>query len=106
MPKAKYWNDNVKTKEDVIRFYEIYYPEYPQELIIAIANRLENLVYKYNSGTDGRKNLTESEKSMITYFKKKADSNASWDPFADIEQEKLDGKIALTTKRLEELISE
>lgn len=62
MPKEQFWREHVRTREDVAKYYEIYYPEYPTELTVAIANRLENLLFKYNSGKEGRNNLTDEEK--------------------------------------------
>ncbi len=103
MSKEQYWSEFVRTKDDVIRYYEMYHPDYPKELNIAIATRLENLLFKYNDAS-GRKNLTDTEKSMIAYFQKPVKAT-SWDPLKDIEHEKLEGKIQLASKRLEQLIA-
>lgn len=61
-------------------------------------------MYKYND-RDGRKNLTEDEKKMITYFAEPVEPSV-WDPVNDIENQKLEGKINLASKRLEQLIAE
>lgn len=42
---------------------------------------------------------------MISYFAKPRDS-VVWDPLKDLEQEKLAGKIELTSRRLEQLIAD
>lgn len=45
-----YWKTMVKTREDVVKFYQLYHPEYPEELAMAISFRLEKLLFKTQSG--------------------------------------------------------
>lgn len=43
LSKVDYWKQYVKTQDDVVKYYKLYYPEYPEELTIALATRLETL---------------------------------------------------------------
>lgn len=49
----------MRTKDDVKVFYSIYYPHYPDELVQAIADRLDRLVHTPVS------QLTESERKQF-----------------------------------------
>jgi len=47
---AAYWKEYVRCKADVIEFYQIFYSEYPPQLVDAIARRIEEVVVKARSG--------------------------------------------------------
>ena len=49
---AEYWEKNVQSKEDVVKFYKIYYPELPDTAIEAIARSIQDAV-------DGKKELSD-----------------------------------------------
>lgn len=89
----------VKSKEDVKKFYELYHPDYPEILVNSIAAKLEEVIYKVNNKIA----LTEDEKKLIDNEQK---ANSTWDPIEDIQREHLEGKIAIASKRLEELLKD
>ena len=99
LTRAKYWQTKVKNKEDVARYYRLYYPEYPDILVNSIAAKVEEVITKANRGQQ----LNDEERRL---FEHKADFVASWDPREDIQQQMLEGKIALATKRLEALLED
>ena len=82
--KEAYWKKFVKTRPDVEKFYQVYYPHYPEQLISAIGMRMEKLMEKVKGGGP----LTEDE---LNFFK--VPENSAWDPTEDLKREEMAGKI-------------
>lgn len=78
----------------------MYHPEYPELLVDAIATRLERLIDKAQS--TGKL----SEQEMVYLKKDKPKEKMYWNPEDEIEQQKLEAKINLATKRMDELLNE
>ena len=102
LSKKQYWEQKVRTKDDVVRYYQLYHPEYPELLARAIAEGFERLLLKYN-GKDLQQ-LTEDDRRLFKAVNQ--EQKVHWDPSEDIEAQKLEGKIALANKRLEELLND
>ena len=63
----------MKTRTDVIQFYQLYYPHYTEELITAIANRIELLIEK---SKQDKPEYTEEELKLIKIKKEANDKVA------------------------------
>ncbi|MCA9325503.1 hypothetical protein KDA23_05580 [Candidatus Saccharibacteria bacterium] len=37
---STYWRNNVHTFDEVVEFYELFHPQYPKELCLALAHRM------------------------------------------------------------------
>jgi hypothetical protein len=61
MSKDEYWALNVRSEADVVNFYTLYHPEYPEILAKSIAKRIAGIVEK--SRTGGK--LDETERGYI-----------------------------------------
>ena len=77
LTEEKWWVKYVRGPADVIRFYELYRPDYPEVLVKAIALRLEGIVEKSRAG----QKLTEEEAMYVIRSKKPSEK---WDPLVEI----------------------
>ena len=82
---------NVHSKEDVIKFYDIYYPYYTKEMKLSIADYFSKIV--------------SGDAQLPTYLNRATEDN-KWDFKKDLEEEKMDAKIRLTEKRISEMLKE
>ena len=50
MTADKWWTTYVRSQQDVVRYYQLYQPEYPEILVKAIALRLDGIIEKTRTG--------------------------------------------------------
>lgn len=91
----KYWEKNVRCKEDVKSFYQTFYPHFPEVLINGLADYIDRQV--------------TGQIPVSAEFNKNSDINkarkeAKWDVEAEIEEQRIEGLMNLTRKRLDELL--
>lgn len=96
MSRDDYWSKCVRSKEDIENFYKIYYPQLPDVLAKALADY-------YQRAIDGQIELPEE--FTAKYYQKKQEKER-WAFEEELKQQELEGKINLTKKRLEDLMSE
>lgn len=97
LSQNEYWAKHVRSREDIVRFYALYYPDYPDCLAKSIADRIGSIVDKSQAG----KTLTEDE---LGYYKRSIMPSPLWDPLEELKEHKLQAQVNLTTKRLESLL--
>ena len=97
LSQNEYWAKHVRSKEDIVRFYALYFPDYPECLAKSIAERVGSIVEKSQQG----KPLTEDE---LGYYKRSVMPSPVWDPLEELKEHKLQAHVNLTTKRLDELL--
>ena len=79
--KDKYWKEFVHTQEDVVEFYRKYYPEFPEQLCMAMGLWMNDIVNgKIELPADFVRSANKPDKCL-------------WDYHADIEREKSLGMI-------------
>lgn len=89
------WREFVQSKDDAIAFMEIMYPQFPKQVQLAYVDMFERAIA-------GDIQLDP----QLLYSKADVERNEqTWDPIKEIEEERTKGLINLTTKRLEDLIS-
>lgn len=100
----QYWAKNVKNRKDATLYYTLYFPSFTPEIVNGILDLLESALGKLNSG----KPMTDDEKSMLKKFgvNNPVKTGITWDPTDDIEEQLLEGKIQLASRRLDALLSE
>jgi len=79
LSQTEYWAKNVRSKADIVRFYELYYPNYPDCLAKAIAERVSSIVEKSRAG----EKLTEEEAG---YYRRSIAPNPTWDPLEELKE--------------------
>jgi len=62
----------------VIKFYQLYYPDYPECLVLAIANRIDGIIEKSRKGAK----LDEAEKGYVVRSKQES---RYWDPKEELD---------------------
>ena len=82
-----------------MKFYELYYPDYPECLAKSIAMRVGDIVDKSQAGLT----LTDEEKA---YWHRSRMPNPNWDPMEEILAHEKIAKVNLTIKKFEELKAE
>ena len=50
LSQDEYWKKNVHSEADIVRFYELYYPNYPDCLAKSIAQRVAGIIEKSRTG--------------------------------------------------------
>jgi hypothetical protein len=83
LSKEDYWDQRVHCHEDVLKYYALYYPAYPEVLAKALANKLTAMAEGVARGTDEgldfeqrsqqikeERELTEPDKAFVQAFKK------------------------------------
>lgn len=96
LTKNEYWERYVKSQEDIVRFYQLYYPDYPEILAKSIAARISGIVEKSRRG----EKLSEDEKD---YYRRSQTESKVWNPLEDLKNQELAGKVQLAVKNLEGL---
>jgi hypothetical protein len=66
----------VRTPEDVVKFYQLYFPYYPQELVMAIADYFHRIV--------------KGEIPLPEHLDQNKVNSGVWDFRKDIEDQKLE----------------
>lgn len=84
-----YWKENVKSRNDVVEFYKTFYPQYPDQLSMAIADHFEQMIV--------------DNKVMEKYKRTDTESKKEWDWQAELDTEKDKAKLAQTVAALERL---
>ncbi len=94
VPAQEFWKTRVKSPEDVVTFYELYYPYYPKELVLSIADYYTKIIH--------------GDAALPEYLnaKMQADKAVKWDFEEEIRQQKLEGEMNLTKQRLEKLLAD
>ena len=90
MLPGDYWEQKVKSRDDIVTYYQMYHPEMPDELIRALAEHIDLAVkgerkledHWYTSTAKGKLGIQEDPQ------------HKPWDFLADIEQER---QIAVST---------
>ena len=77
-----------------MKFYELYYPNYPDCLAKSIADRVGSIVEKSQAGQP----LTDDERA---YYTRSIAPSPNWDPLEELKEQKTAGHVCLTAKRLE-----
>lgn len=88
----EYWKTKVRTPEDVVTFYSLYYPALPRELVLAMADYFTK--------------IAAGEIPLPEYLDARKQESQKWDYKKELEEQKMLGKIAQSTKRLEQLLQE
>lgn len=94
-----YWEKYVRSEADIVRFYSIYYPGYPDCLAKSIAARVAGIIEKSRQGLP----LTQEEAG---YYHRSMKPNPEWDPLAELEEQKMQGQIHVAAKRMSDLLGE
>ena len=85
----------MRSESDIITFYSIFYPDYPEILSKAIAKRIAGIIEKSRSG----ETLTEDEKGYVVRSKNTRED--IWDPKEEMKEQEKQGLIRLSMNKLE-----
>jgi hypothetical protein len=61
LSQQEWWAANVRSEEDIVKFYKLYYPDYPDILCVSIAKRITGIVEKSRKG----ETLDDEERGYI-----------------------------------------
>ena len=101
--KEQYWKKNVRSEEDVVKFYSIYYPHYPEQLCRAIALRMTELK------NGDIHNLPEAkQRKLLRKYDNELppESKEVWDLDAEIAQQKMIGLVNVAAKNMDKLLAD
>ena len=94
LSEEDYWTRYVRSEADIVTFYQLYHPEYPELLAKAIAIRVARIIEKSHT----QEPLTEEE---CAYVQRSKAPPKHWDFEEELKQQELAGKVQLAMKKLE-----
>lgn len=95
LSQNEYWAKHVRSEQDVVTFYQLYYPDYPDILCKSIAARIAGIIEKSRRGDP----LTSDDIGYVT--RSKAVKEQYWDPQEEIKEQEKHAKVQMTMNKLE-----